>query len=362
MIATRTVTGITVEVTGCSVDQWHLHAAEFRDYSIYQTCAFAQQRAAEMNAECDRVLVRRAADIIGMAQVRIKRLPMINAGVAYVFRGPLWRRDSATPDDFRAVVAALGEAYGTSRGLEVRIAPGMPDLTDSTGYTAALGASGFLPRAAPAPERTILLDLAPDADALRQGLAQKWRNGLNQALRRDVVVEMRTDDEAMAVFEALYDEMWAGKRFETGVSVSSFRRVQAALHADEKLAVSLAYHGGTAIAGHVASCLGDTWIYLLGASNDEGRQRRASYLLQWNTIERAQAAGVRWYDLGGIDPEANPGVYHFKSGLGGRECSFMGEFSAPARGSGRVLLPLAEKAYRFFGSRRRRGWDDGSET
>jgi lipid II:glycine glycyltransferase (peptidoglycan interpeptide bridge formation enzyme) len=24
---------------------------------------------------------------------------------------------------------------------------------------------------------------------------------------------------------------------------------------------------------------------------------------------------VRYYDLGGIDPEANPGVYHFKSGI-----------------------------------------------
>jgi hypothetical protein len=27
--------------------------------------------------------------------------------------------------------------------------------------------------------------------------------------------------------------------------------------------------------------------------------------------------GARGYDLGGIDPEANPGGYHFKSGFGG---------------------------------------------
>jgi hypothetical protein len=27
--------------------------------------------------------------------------------------------------------------------------------------------------------------------------------------------------------------------------------------------------------------------------------------------------GVRWYDLGGIDPDQNPGVYHFKKGMSG---------------------------------------------
>jgi len=361
MIAARTVTDTTVEVNGCSVDEWRSYAARFRDYNVYQTCAFAQQRAEEMNAECERVLVRRGSVIIGMAQVRIKRLPLMNMGVAYVFRGPSWRRDSASPDDFRAVVAAMGEAYSACRGLEVRIAPGMTDLTDSVSHAAALEAAGFSPRAGQSLERTILLDLTPEPDALRQGLAQKWRNGLNQALRHDVTVETRTDDEAMATFQALYDEMWADKRFETGVRVSSFRQVQAALHADEKLAVSLASHGGAAIAGHVSSCLGDTCIYLLGASTRDGRDRKASYLLQWRTIEQAKAAGARWFDLGGIDPEANPGVYHFKSGLGGNECSFVGEFVAPARGSGRVLLPLAERAYRFLGSRRRRGRDDSSE-
>jgi len=218
-----------------------------------------------------------------------------------------------------------------------------------------LRSAGFVRRQERPVERTIYLDLSPDLDALRQGLAQKWRNGLNQSERRNVTVEARTDDAAMGAFETLYDEMWTGKRFETRVSVSSFRRVQAALPADQKLTVRLAYYDGDVIAGHVASCLGDTCIYMLGASNEEGRRRKASYLLQWKTIEAAKAAAARWYDLGGIDPKANPGVYRFKAGLGGRECCFLGEYVATARGSGKVLVPLAEKVYRLLGSRCRRG-------
>jgi len=325
MTATPAVSDVTVDVNACSPHEWRFCASLFADHNIYQTTAYAQQRAGEMGAENASALIRRGNELIGMAQVRIKRLPVVHAGVAYVFRGPLWRRSSASAGDLAAVLGALYERFGTRDGLEIRLVPAVTDLDDPSDTVAALRSRGFEPRVPQTREQTIYLDLDPDLDTLRQGLAQKWRNGLNQSLKKGITVETRTDDEAMATFQALYDEMWTGKRFETGVSVSSFRRVQAVLHAEEKLAVSLAYGDGAVIAGHVSSQLGDTCIYLLGASNEEGRKRKASYLLQWKTIEHAKAAGARWYDLGGIDPEANPGVYHFKSGLGGRTCSFVGE-------------------------------------
>ena len=39
--------------------------------------------------------------------------------------------------------------------------------------------------------------------------------------------------------------------------------------------------------------------------------------LQWTLIKWLKERGVRWYDLGGIDPEGNPGVYSFKRGFSG---------------------------------------------
>ena len=51
---------------------------------------------------------------------------------------------------------------------------------------------------------------------------------------------------------------------------------------DAKLTVLLAMSEGQPVAGHVSSLLGDTCIYLLGASNDEGRNTRAAYLLQFD--------------------------------------------------------------------------------
>jgi lipid II:glycine glycyltransferase (peptidoglycan interpeptide bridge formation enzyme) len=197
------------------------------------------------------------------------------------------------------------------------------------------------------PERTICVDLEPPLEALRKNLAQKWRNGLNQAGRRGLSIAEGTSEDLMAEFEELYEAMWSKKRFESGVTVASFRALQRELPPTEKQRVLLARRDGRAVAGHVSSTLGDTCIYLLGASNEVGRETKASYLLQWRAMELAKEAGARRYDLGGIDPPRNPGVYHFKAGMGGIEVTFPASYAANGRGTG-VLAPLLERGYRAW--------------
>jgi lipid II:glycine glycyltransferase (peptidoglycan interpeptide bridge formation enzyme) len=38
--------------------------------------------------------------------------------------------------------------------------------------------------------------------------------------------------------------------------------------------------------------------------------------------------GIRYYNLGGINPQTNPGVYHFKKGLSGEDTLYLESFSA----------------------------------
>jgi hypothetical protein len=74
---------------------------------------------------------------------------------------------------------------------------------------------------------------------------------------------------------------------------------------------------GIPVAGLVVSAMGDSAIYLLGATSDAGLNAKGAYLLQWTMIQWLKENGIRWYDLGGINPEANPGVYTFKKGMSG---------------------------------------------
>ncbi len=73
---------------------------------------------------------------------------------------------------------------------------------------------------------------------------------------------------------------------------------------------------------------------------------KASYLLQWHTIQQARQRGCRWYDLGGIDPLGNPGVYHFKQGLGGQDVCAPGPFELRPAGLRRHIVRTGEWVYR----------------
>jgi lipid II:glycine glycyltransferase (peptidoglycan interpeptide bridge formation enzyme) len=73
--------------------------------------------------------------------------------------------------------------------------------------------------------------------------------------------------------------------------------------------------------------MGDSGIYLLGATSDDGLNARGAYLLQWTMIQWLKENGFKWYDLGGIDPQGNPGVYSFKKGLSGADMSHISAFA-----------------------------------
>jgi hypothetical protein len=343
---------ITTLVDQMTPEAWRSHAAAFADNNLYQSWAFAERRASETGCRTSRMMVMRGDDVIGMAHARVKRIPLFGSGVAYIYRGPMWRRSGADLDDFRSVVDAIRREYTDRRGLAVRVAPNVLVDCDRMPSEADFAAVGFSPDPGVTPDRTIFLDLSPSLEAIEAGLNGKWRNCLRRGRTGGSVVRVGGGDRDFGVFAELYEEMWKGKRFETGVSVASMRAIQEALPEPDRLGVLLAYVDDRPVAGLVATLLGDTSEYVLGASNEEGRDVRASYLLQWTHIERAKQAGMRWYDLGGIDEVNNPGVTHFKRGIGGTECSFLGAMTAPAPGAGRFLVRFAERAYRALRGRR----------
>lgn len=333
--------------------QWRNWTRQFADHNLYQTWGYGQQSAADTRCRLSRYVLLEGDEPLGMAQLRIKRIPLVGAGLAYCFFGPIFRKkESQGAGNFSKLLAGLRNEYIELRGLVLRIVPNV--ARDDAEAMHALNAAEFVSDEGVAPQRTFLLNLSPPLEQLRANLDQKWRNGLNQSERKGIRVRICNDDDSMACFESLYENMWAHKRFETGVNVASFRELQKKLDGDEKQTVMLADLDGVPVAGHVSSALGNTCVYLLGASNDAGRSSKASYSLQWKTIEYAKVTGATWYDLGGIDPVENPGVYHFKAGLGGVDTTYVGQFSASPKGSAAALLPIAEKAYRTMNRVKRR--------
>jgi lipid II:glycine glycyltransferase (peptidoglycan interpeptide bridge formation enzyme) len=62
------------------------------------------------------------------------------------------------------------------------------------------------------------------------------------------------------------------------------------------------------------------------ATSVHARKMYVSYALMWELLHACIDKGITHYDLNGIDPYANVGVYHFKQGTGAMPLEYLGEW------------------------------------
>ena len=261
--------------------------------------------------------------MVAMAQVRIVRLPVLGKGIAYVRWGTALATARRTfPDEevLRQVTSALKAEYVERRRLLLRIVPNVyTGDAASEAWQNSANRMGFAATPACMFIAQCAWDLSQSLDDLRKGLHQRWRNYLKNAEKSNYVIIEGANVVLYDQFLVLYREMMARKQFDTTVDVEEFRRLQEALPDHLKMRIFVCQQEGHVLNALVISAAGDGAIYLLAATGDQGLKGRGAYLLQWRAIQWLKERGCRWYDVGGINPDRNPGVYQFKTGLGGQE-------------------------------------------
>jgi lipid II:glycine glycyltransferase (peptidoglycan interpeptide bridge formation enzyme) len=281
-----------------------------------------------------------------MAQIRIIRPTPLKFGMAYLRWGPLWeRRGRPLDSEVSTIMArALEEEYVGKRRLLLRILPNaFARSPRAEAIQSAFSRFTREPLTAENTYRTFVLDLSHSLDELRKNLDPKWRNKLSGAEKNNLKVVAGNGREEYQTFCQLYYQMRKRKTFETTVDVEEFRRIQEDLAEPHRMQILICEDRGIPVAGLVASAMGDSAAYLLGATSDAGLNTKGAYLLQWTMIRWLKENGIRWYDLGGIDPEGNPGVFSFKRGLSGLDVCQINPFVASdsAISSGIVKAGLA---------------------
>ncbi|MGA2983120.1 MAG: peptidoglycan bridge formation glycyltransferase FemA/FemB family protein [Terriglobia bacterium] len=320
--------GWQVEVDRATPAEWSQMLDLFDDANLYQTWSYGGVHWGEKNLS--HLVLKRAGEVLGLAQVRVIRPTGFKFGMAYLRWGPLYERRGGPPDPevSTRIAGALEEEYVGKRKLFLRILPnafvGSP--------RAAIIESAFCrfkrePLVADNTYRSFIVDLSPSIEDLRTKLDPKWRNKLSGAEKNKLkVMEGKGSDgcnDAYGTFCLIYNQMRKRKTFDTTVDVEEFGRIQQDLPVPHRMRVLICEDKGVPVAGLVASAMGDSAIYLLGATSDEGLKSKGAYLLQWTMMKWLKERGIRWYDLGGIDPEVNPGVYSFKKGFSGLDVTQM---------------------------------------
>jgi lipid II:glycine glycyltransferase (peptidoglycan interpeptide bridge formation enzyme) len=319
----RRYDGLIADINEASEAEWAEAMTSFADASIYQCWPYGRVKWGAGHNE--HVALKQDGTVLSLAQVAIVKPPIPGVGMAYVTWGPLWKRKGLPPDEapYRSMLEVLKDEYAHRRKLLLRIKPYGFEETDGA-MRSVLEQAGFLPTRGvqKAKKRTILVDLGPSPDELRKRLSKKWRNSLTNSEKEGLTVKEGFSGEPLGAIQPMYHALMKKKNF-SGWDLDELARIQDLLEGRQKMRISTCEEEGRTIAASVCSALGDTAIGLIGMTGDEGRKRRAYYLLQWDEILWARKTGAATYDLNGINPETNPTVYHFKSGLNGDEVTLL---------------------------------------
>ncbi len=280
------------------------------------------------------LVLTRNGGVAALAQARIKKLPFLKIGIAYVQWGPVWRRSASemNAETFRQAIRALRNEYVCKRGLSLRLFPILFDDNASC-FSQILDEEGFSSLGADLRGRTILMNLAPPLSELREGLSRNWKRNLKQGEQNGLDVIEGTGEELFESFIEIYKQMVTRKSFVEPNDIHQFRRIQSRLPEQFKMKIMLCRSGERICAGLIWSEMGKMGIELFAATSDAGMKSKGSYLLRWKLVEMLQRNRADIYNLNGINPEKNPGNYKFKAELAGKhgkDVHYIGRFDAHA--------------------------------
>ena len=308
------------------------------DPSWRQFPAYSHVAARDAGAESRYVTVSQGGEPIALANIRIKRLPLVRAGLAMIAQGPVMlagfeeRRSEA--------LAVLRRDIAECEKLTLRINPPVAVIPGSR-ETAPAGFSDIADTA----YNTLLIDLSADEETLRANLDGKWRTDLRRGEKSNVTITRSNARGDFLKFQPILAELGRGKGFVPPQDAAFFADVADLAEVPEDITIHLAWAEDRVIGGHIGAFSGNMAVYLLGAASAEGRDLRAAFLLQWEAIRYAKQKGLGWYDLGGADEVENPHVFRFKKRMGSEVYTGANMIEAKAPWPRGAIVSVAERIY-----------------
>lgn len=282
-----------------------------------QLSAWGDQKAA-YGWLVDRVYLWEGDQIVAGAQLLFRRLPMSLGTMAYLPYGG-YVSDETQWDALLAAVHACAKSH---RAAFLKWEAGFD-------FQHNLATWGF--RQSPQriqPPNTIMIDISSDDETMQAQMNTSTRRNIRKAYKNDIHYEQASSDD-LARFTRLMTT--TGERNDFGVHEAAYYERMYRLFVPHHAVLILAEHEGDTLAANFVMAVGDTAVYLEGASANEKRKLMAAYGVQWEAIQWAKQRGCHWYDMWGIPDEDEStleaqfqersdglwGVYRFKRGWGG---------------------------------------------
>lgn len=294
-------------------EEWDAHVAALSG-GFYQTYGWGEVRRVA-GWQPLRLLVRRSGQVIAVASVLVKR--KLGLAVCWVPGGPLGVSE-VLDAEFRA---ALRSALSTKL-LYCRISLLRAAQENESAFLA--GAGWKRPSVAMSSGLTMSCSLAGDEAERMKRASGNWRHNLKRSRRYGLVIEHWKNPDLDAI-SRLYREMEALKSLPVQHNAAELSAIF--MHCREQVVVYRCLDSdGRLLAIRAAGLSGLTAMDLLAVAGGEARKVYASHATLWALLDHCSRLGLREYDLSGVDPVGNKGVYNFKHGTGANLVECLGEW------------------------------------
>ena len=301
--------------------EWNKTIGHFDDMNVYQTSEWADHKSTSGWSVVRLVCLVEGARVITAAQCLYRTGPLSTV-VVWVPGGPIGDLSKVTPEFVNFLKSHLN-----TKLIYVRIAV-MRSLDHVTSQQ--LTTHKWNKSATTIGTKSSLVHLLDTEESIRlTRCSTNWKRNLKRStkIQNSPYVWHKPDSTSLS---SAYQEMNDYKQIE-GVSLNrSAQDLQSAIDVfgDKLILVRSDDVNGNALAIRGAICFGDTaWDYI-AITTPAGRKTYASYAVFWSLAESCFQSGMHRFDLGGIDPINNRGVYDFKKGTGSFQVDYEGEWDS----------------------------------
>ena len=294
---------------------WDQQLLHFDDYSIYQTLAWGEHRRT-LGWMPYRWAAYDGGTITAMAQGLVRRYPG-GIGVVWLPGGPVGD-PRAWNDELQQIIrrsTGLTLIYCRFNSFRARSYEDQLHLTQN---------NWRLARSPLTSGASLLYDVShTEADRIA-ACSKNWRHNLKRSQKGSFTVAPWEKPDA-AEMRAVYAEMEGLKQIPPQHSETNLRALY--MHVGKHLITYACRDVENKLLGFRACAIaGDKAWDMLAATATAGRKSYASYATFWALTQECHRRGVRRYDLSGVDPAGNRGVYDFKQGTGAAPIEYLGEW------------------------------------
>lgn len=300
---------------------WDQTLKTFPDCSPYQSYSWGQYREA-LGWEAKRwVALDENEKVVAMMQGCLRRYPF-GVGLIWCEGGPVGDITVCDESLQKAITATIGLKRGYCRFR--------CDRTRDIEDVLRLAAQGWNPSWSPLTSNySMALDLAQEEDRLLAGCDRNWRRNLRRAEECNLTITQWMDanvDEVLSVYTSMQEVKGLNEQLSRTEVEELLRNLKQQLVLyrcdDEK-------HEVVSLLGCMVA--GDQACAVFWATSEAGRKLHASYATFWALVQHCRRIGIRSYDLAGIDPVRNHGVYRFKKATGAAPIEYLGEWDWASR-------------------------------